>query len=156
MRNLVPSELPERGPMDRQYRKVYGPRRTTPIRALILGQRILGILTHFDGDLGRSIPCSGDGTCGFCMAKLGRRWKGYIDAIALHMNERCIIEITEGAARSIMENPLSKPDLRGKILTLKRLKPHATAPVFATLEIPPKQGAIPAEQDITPDLERFW
>lgn len=150
------SDLPERGSQARQWHKVIAPRGTHPLTVLLLGERILGVLTHYlDDGKGRTVPCEG-ADCRLCLAGLSRRWKGYCACVDLIAREFAVVEISEGAARSIEANPWAKHGLRGLELRLQRLKTHRNAPVYATLCRHGSGSPIPAAFDPVPHLMRLW
>ncbi len=150
------AELPEDRSFHREWFKIVSPRRMVPIQVGLLSQDFTGIWTHFCNHANRTVPCVGEAHCDRCQVGLHRRWKGYIAAILSTTRQPVIVELTEGAARAIRNDPLYKSGLRGCILTLQRKKPHKTAPVFADLQGPIPGANVPPDFDVLPSLERLW
>lgn len=148
--------LPQQSSLYREWFKIISPYRTSPLKFICLSDDIFGVWTHFDRDVGRTLPCRGRELCTYCQYGIIRRWKGYVGAMLFSTSEIRVAEVTEGAARSIELHPLREKGLRGLCIQLQRKRSHATAPVFAELA-PPMEGLIlPDNPDIEQCLERLW
>lgn len=148
---------PERGPHDRQYRKVYGAWRTYPLKIIILTHVLVEKWMHYDCILGRNMPCVEDVACEYCLRHQRRVYKAFLGAFRIDTNEVCVAELTEHAVASFEEKQPLPTDWRGFMFTLKRQKKHANAPVFVLdIRKHSKPSNLPAAFDVEEQLHRLW
>lgn len=148
---------PERGPHDRQYRKVYGAWRQFPLKLVVLGNRLVEKWMHYDIILGRNMPCVEDVPCEYCLRHQRRVYKAYLAAYRRDTNEVCVAELTEHALSEFEKKEGLPSDWRGWMFTLKREKRHANAPVFVfDISKHPKPANLPASFDVEEQLHRLW
>lgn len=149
--------LPPRASLERQWHKVVSPRGKVPLMVGLLGKNLEEFWIHFDVDVKRTVPCRGEERCSYCKATLPRRYRAFCAAMDSQTRDLCVVEITEGAARTILSDPLAANGLRGLLLCLRRFKVHANAPVHATLtEGRTTSAKIPPAFDVMPSLQRLW
>lgn len=123
-------------PLDRLKKMAYVPVITAkpgaPLVATIVGQKVAGVLVHFNGK--RSTPCNGNHTtCVGCSLGSPTRWKGYLGVWIKNWSRYAIAEITVNAVRSCPALVQAGYPLQGRTLRLERLGSKPNAPVKAEL-----------------------
>lgn len=156
MQSIPPAPLPERRSLLRQWRKVYGPRGKRPFRFVCFSPNVTAVFVHFDQRIMRHVPCVGENACTYCIDSQTRRWMGYVAGARCDTHEICIAEVTEGAARRLIDLGLLPGKLRAQVVTLYREKDHKNAPVMVKAEKHSKPSNIPEDFDPMPHLLRMW
>lgn len=153
----VEAHLPERGPMSRQYKMVYGPLGTLPLRIVCLSNTLTKRYTHYDPTLRKNVPCQGEEECTYCKRHHERRFKAFVAAVRCDTKEVCVAEVTEHAVNCLLDAKVNITKLRGMVFTLKREKKHRNAPVWVlNVEKHKKPENLPADFDPVPYLHRLW
>lgn len=156
MEPIAFAPLPQRRSLLRQWHKVTGPRGKRPFTFGCLSPDLTALWVHFDNSTRRLAPCKGEGQCSYCAENTPRRWMGYAAGIMADTRDKVVAEVTEGAARQLVERGLLPGKLRGLVITLFRLKDHRNAPVQVKTEKAKAGAHIPEAFDPMPHLLRLW
>lgn len=89
------------------------------LNCVILGTKIVGYWTHWDGKA--TLPCNGaDDDCSPCKRHLPKRWKGYLHVYDTQRKRQVFLEITPVAAECIKRDIPSEQPMRGIRLNITR------------------------------------
>ena len=123
----------------------------------VLSRSVFGIWIHWNGL--RSEACFTEKkVCPGCTKGLPRRWKGYLHALATHLNGKdCFLELTPLAVTSILSQVPQGEILRGLRLEVRRTAggEKGRLQVVVLGDINPGNGLI-AERDPISVLSRLW
>jgi len=113
---------------------------------------------HWDPDIGRGVPCYGEGVCQFCGPHSVRVWQAYLPVCDVHCRTFCIAEITRGCAQSMARAGLLSQSLYGVQLTLtrKEKKNSKNGAVMLLDHKPSMVNKLPPKIDPLPSLVRLW
>jgi len=126
-----------------------------PEHAIILADRITGVVTHYLHS--RTRPCTGDdATCEGCQLGKPKRWKGYLPGQTVVKAELVLIEITYEGYRGCREIQGVAAALRGKAITLTRAGKAKNSRVTVTIGNARDVGELREPFDVQEALCRIW
>lgn len=123
--------------------------------ALLTGDKITGVWTHWDQDARRTKPCLGL-RCACREKPWGSAWKGYISCWTAYSAWSSVLEVTEYLARQIKTLVDEGHKLRGLELRLWREKQLHAGPVLMLVHKKHEPDAIPPGFCPKPMLLRMW
>jgi hypothetical protein len=128
MVELNRSDLPPDRKEGLFLRRLKAKQKTT---VMILSRTLWGCFIHWDGK--RSSPCIKlKALCDGCRAGKPKRWRAYLHVYDLHNRKEEFLELTEGAARQLLDQLPAGIELRGERVQFERLagdqaRVHVTA-----------------------------
>jgi hypothetical protein len=131
--------------------------RTPPagkICGVIASERFEGVELHYYR--GRSTPCTGN-DCEACEGGMRPRWTGYV-FLQSATKRLVIFEFTARGFNSFQNMLVSmKDDLRGAMMTAKRMGSRPNGPLLVAFEEERRDpGSLPPVPDLREILERIW
>lgn len=137
------------------YFNVVSPKGPEGLVLTLLADTFFGAINHWDGV---PITCTGDPIkCYGCRKDLPRRWTGYIAAFRRSDRTRVIGQLTENAARQLLDIATENGTLRGVTVELRRRNgKKANAPVMVKKLGVAKPSDCMEEHAILPSLNRLW
>ncbi len=127
-----------------------------PVEATLLSLRWRAFEIHWDKNLGRTVPCPGEG-CALCK-EIGLHWYAWAVAVNHRGKRLCIVEVTH---KGWLWGPQALCDqeavVRGLGIRLRRKTKSRTAAVIVE-SIPPEfsSSVLPPPMDPKPLLLRLW
>lgn len=131
--------------------------RTPPggtICGIVASEKFVGVNLHYYR--GRSTPCRKN-FCDACEGGMRPRWTGYV--FLMSKSKRIVIFEFTQRCYNVMQSKLiaSQDDMRGAMLTARRLSTRPNGPLQITFEEERRDPAIlPAVPDLREILERIW
>lgn len=127
----------------------------SPVKVVLLGNRLLTVLLHFDTTALRTVPCVGANHCPYCPDPKIRA-EGFLAAWCPRKRAKRVAQFSDSALASLERATASRPDWRGLIVELKRAdRRHNSRVVLSILGIAAVNG-LPQEFDHRPSVERVW
>jgi hypothetical protein len=140
-------------PTVRTRAELISPRTTQGFRAVLTGETIVGVWTHYLDR--RTIPCAGAGC--FCQnGGVGSKWYGYCSCILEKTGGEYLLEFTRNAGQMLISLLESGDSCRGKTVFLRRRTNKLCSPVDASLIETVYSGHLPKGFDPVPVLLNIW
>jgi hypothetical protein len=125
----------------------------------LTSSRPTGVWTHYfestEEGQGRTLPCLGP-DCRHVRCVSYARWYGYCSCVGAAVHGRTILEITEAAARGLLDLVGNARDCRGLIVELGRESTRKGAPVRVKKSARTWKGEVPLGFDPVPTLLHVW
>lgn len=144
-------------PASKKWIHIASPKPGAPLRGLITGVSVTGVLTHWVD--GRTVPHRRNpAQCAGCIMSIGTRWRGYLDLWLPEAERYIVSEITQNCVDYCKAlSPKSGVNLRGRMIVLRRNGKSANSPVAAELSaLPVPADQVPDEIDVVAALCHIW
>lgn len=148
-----------------RHMHVMCPKPSMPVQAMAVAYSAIGTYVHWFLDpsmkgKGRTVPHTDPPEKCYCCTVQGQkpRWHGYLAAWYVRQSRHVILDISLNAAQSCPALvPSNNFDLRGCMVTLKRIGKSPNSPVVA--EVEPRRvelDKVPGSFDVIRSLMRLW
>lgn len=139
------------------YHPILSPKPDAPVSALITSDQVLTCYTHYRDKVTK--PCLRHPGCPGCVARMARRWKGFLCVVSKMTGRSCIAELTAGAVESCPALMDRNRSLRGWELSLTRRGRATNAPVTASIRDARSVNGkdhLPPAFDLVASLFHLW
>lgn len=121
----------------------------------IWGTKVRGCWYHWHKD--HSEPhFQDDEKCPGCIARQGKKWKGYLHCYCSEMRQEVFLELTRACAKSLMDQLGGAPSIRGAVIQVKRTASDNGRLFVSIMKPCSNPELLPPEKDPRKSILRLW